>query len=410
MDVNVRKIISTKFPCLYYRLCNIKFALWRIKAHILAGFKRSRLSNGDIYWINPAKIKYLRIDAISRRINFRKKILGGNWDRNVLLIRELDFYESLKKSLVEKIYSSSKSNYLTSKEKINGIINKSNQNLLQDFKEIQETVFSSPIIRENNKPQYRFSNPSKTASGELLVSIDRKGALLLESGLESYALYELLELEKVPVKVLFRHREWDKFRCEVRCIAHKRGGKLYQPIDHLDFMYFPVDHDDFRYKLIAENLPFKSGTLLDIGAYWGYFVGKFEDIGFDCYAIDHSEQECYFMNKIKCALNKNFTVIHQDVLDFFEKCEYDVILALNIFHHFLKTKKTFDKLKYLLNRLKAEVMFFEPHSPEEEHMKDAYKNFSNEDFIEFIVKNSSFKKSDFLGHCPDGRPIYRLSV
>ena len=41
--------------------------------------------------------------------------------------------------------------------------------------------------------------------------------------------------------------------------------------------------------------------------------------------------------------------------------EYDVVLALNIFHHFLKDKRSHDKFVRMLQRLQTKIMIFQSH-------------------------------------------------
>jgi len=41
-------------------------------------------------------------------------------------------------------------------------------------------------------------------------------------------------------------------------------------------------------------------------------------------------------------------------------------------------------------------------------MEGAYVNLSPDDFVEFIIKNSSLEEYKFIGKTPDGRPLYKL--
>ena len=40
-------------------------------------------------------------------------------------------------------------------------------------------------------------------------------------------------------------------------------------------------------------------------------------------------------------------------------------------------------------------------------MKGAYKNYSPEEFVEFVLKNSCLDEAKLIGE-EDGRPIYKL--
>lgn len=89
--------------------------------------------------------------------------------------------------------------------------------------------------------------------------------------------------------------------------------------------------------------------------------------------------------------------------------KYDVIIALSIFHHFIKEEKIFKKFIEFLKTLKGKELFFEPHNPDEPQMREAYMNFDNDEFAEFIIQNSSFATIERIGFSEYGRPIYKIS-
>jgi hypothetical protein len=53
-------------------------------------------------------------------------------------------------------------------------------------------------------------------------------------------------------------------------------------------------------------------------------------------------------------------------------------------------------------------MYFQPHLPDEPQMQGAYKNYSVEDFVEFILQASRLSRAEFIGSAEDGRSIYKL--
>lgn len=147
----------------------------------------------------------------------------------------------------------------------------------------------------------------------------------------------------------------------------------------------------------------------DVGSHWGYFSHRFEQEGFDCYAVESSESYLYFLEKLRRAEQRKFHVIRQSILEPMEKNDFDVVLALNIFHHFIKTEGQYNKLIGLLGRLDMKIMYFEPHHPTEGQMRDSFRNYSPEKFVEFILEHSCLTASRLLGASEDGRPLYMLS-
>ena len=147
---------------------------------------------------------------------------------------------------------------------------------------------------------------------------------------------------------------------------------------------------------------------MDIGANLGYFCHKFEDEGFDCYAFEISERYLYLMKKLKRAENKKFKIIEKSVLDIEGELNFDVVLALNIFHHFLKEEEIYNKFIEFLGRLKAKEMFFQSHRVGEPQMKSAFKNFRPHEFADFILEHSNFQSYKLIGE-DKGRLIYKFT-
>lgn len=205
----------------------------------------------------------------------------------------------------------------------------------------------------------------------------------------------------------------DTLRKELMLFPFKGGGGVYQPIMHPGLQDVPfLRGGESRFKIIQENLSVPRGTLLDIGANLGYFCHKFEDEGFDCYAVEENRMFCYFMEKLKKAENKKFKVISESVFDYQrnKELEFDVILALSVFHNFLLRKDTYFELIKLLKRLKAKELFFETYFFDPlQPPKNYYKNYTPDEFVNFIIQNSSFKKAKFIGKSEEGRPFYKLT-
>ena len=55
-----------------------------------------------------------------------------------------------------------------------------------------------------------------------------------------------------------------------------------------------------------------------------------------------------------------------------------LIVAFNIFHHFLKTEDLYNKLRNFLNSIKFKELFIQVHSINESQMKSAFLNLTPE--------------------------------
>jgi SAM-dependent methyltransferase len=244
----------------------------------------------------------------------------------------------------------------------------------------------------------------------ITIRIGRDGALLADGGRAALVLAQLLGVPEIPVGVSWRHSDWYRFRLQLQELAAASWGMTYQPILHPDLADIPAGHGDSRFKLMRPHLDVTRGTLLDIGANLGYFCHKFEDEGFSCFAVDDDYFLCYFMEKLRRAEGKKFNIINMDVLDFSEKTEFDVVLALNIFHHFVKNQQQCRKLIGFLQRLRASVLFFEPHLPDEPAMRGSYWNPAPDEFVAFVAEHARLPRWVKLGEAEYERPVYRLSA
>jgi 2-polyprenyl-3-methyl-5-hydroxy-6-metoxy-1,4-benzoquinol methylase len=205
-----------------------------------------------------------------------------------------------------------------------------------------------------------------------------------------------------------RHAEWYRFRKEVIDYAKSNGDLLYQPVTHPDLCHIPSLHGDEEFEIIKANLPMQGGDLLDIEAHWGYFCHSFEELGFNCYAVETNSSNLYFLDKLRIAENRKFKIISGSIFEYHEKNDFDVILALNVFHNFAQREDTYYSLIDLLKGLDMKVMFFQAEPTVTPQMKSTLRNFKSEEFIDVILKNSKLNECICIGKTKQGGPIYRL--
>jgi hypothetical protein len=84
-----------------------------------------------------------------------------------------------------------------------------------------------------------------------------------------------------------------------------------------------------------------------------------------------------------------------------------VVLALNIFRHFLKEKSTLHRLQEFLKDLSAERIFLEVHDPAESQMKNAFFNPEPMEFAEWVAERVGLRSIRKIGE-PAGRRLYLL--
>ncbi len=359
----------------------------------------TKISNIDkIYWVNPQKIQfYLKNDS---KINSNSKILKSDWEKSKKLFEDLPVYQALKQKFKEgKNWKDIEYFKEESDDKLKEIELIHNQ--------IKKNVFKSKVDQQNLKDDKILER--SVIFEDITVIIGRNGQLINLHGNHILSMAILLGIPKIPIKIIARHKNWINFK--KRLSYYSRHRSLYQFPIHPDLQEFPFSYGESRFDMIKENLSISQGTLLDIGANFGYFSYKFEDEGFDCYAVEANWLNAYFLKKLRNAENRKFKVITGSIFNYHKNKElnFDVIFALNIFHHFLRRKNTYHVLIKLLNRIKVKEFFFGAHKPKEFWNIKSYRNYSPDQFVNFLIENSHLSKAKFIGKTKNGRSLYKLT-
>ncbi|MDZ7336932.1 MAG: hypothetical protein ONB30_00175 [candidate division KSB1 bacterium] len=340
-------------------------------------------------------------------------MVGGDWDLNTAPFEDLDVYRSLEARYVYGVPWEETSYFGRLTAQLDSGKNPCGVHTSHDIEEHLAGIdrLFNDVRQGGYRTQGDLQGQSRSLCSldEITVRIGRSGDFLFEDGRHRLAIAKILRLPRIPVMVTWRHKEWYQFRLQILHYARRHGGKLYQPVTHPDLSDIPAAHGDERFRLIKSNMPLKGGTLLGIGANWGYFCHRFEEEGFRCYAVEKGSEDFYFLNRLRLAEGRKFAAVHADLFDFWEMSDFDVVLALNVFHHFLKAEDTYQKLIQWLRRINARVYFFEPHLPDEPQMKGAFVNFTPEEFARFVAQHARLSHWECIGYGEERRPIYRLT-
>jgi len=415
-------VVLNKFPRLEKAavsfLHHMRILRYQRQSKELLKNKDNNLDFDKIFWLDPKKIQYLSLKEFDTHID-KGKIIDGDWDLSERPFEELDVHIAFKERFIEGKKWETTVYYQRVLDEFNrgkflwDCKNQSDFDLrLKKLEALFETIKNNGYKSQQEIQPKKNPDPTKL-DDEVTVNIGRHGDLLFNNGAHRLSIAKLLHVPKIPIKITVRHLEWVNLRRQILLYANDQPSKkIYQPIMHIDLQDIPSFHETEidRFEIIRKNLSTKKGRLLDIGAHWGYFCHRFEDIGFDCYAVENSPVDVYFLEKLKRADNKKFTIVPKSIFDFkeLETIEFDVVLALNIFHHFLIYEDSYNKLVHLLHTLQVKEMYFEPHKSGEFQSVQPYKNFSEEEFVHFILNNSKLNEAQYLGIAQDGRKLYKL--
>lgn len=244
---------------------------------------------------------------------------------------------------------------------------------------------------------------------EVVIGFDRDGRTVFVDGRHRLALARVMGLESIPAFVAIRHDQWIRRVAEFTTHIGDHSRISYQPVPHPDLADFPSKKGHERPQMILDALPIRSGRLLDIGSNKGYLCHRFEDAGFECVASERSERELHFLRMFHRAGERRFEIRAGDVLQQDFDGGFDVVLALNIFHHFLKEAPAMRALEAFLGRLDTAFMAFEPHLSDDPQMRAADYNPTPEEFTAFVQEAAGLPYCKPLGDAADGRPLYLLS-
>lgn len=411
-----------------------------IKSMIRSLMRRKEIVLGDLarrmgphmpnpyerYWLNPARIDmHTNRRTISSNweewvFDQRKRISlvqDGDWDQPSHKVEEMRAFRAIADRIhrgvswhVTDYYKSAVSKIEKGRE-LWGCHDRSGFD--EHCSKIDRLIdsISSSGYHENNA-NFGYS--------EVLINISRHGDCLFQDGRHRLAIVRALGIKRIPVQIYVRHAKWQSFREFMHRMARGDGGAskagvLYQSPIHFDLGDISHEHAcDDRWDAVKENLPTGTGRALDIGCNLGFFCHRLEDEGYSCVGVEYLPDIAHAAQMIARAENRRLKIVTGDILDPEILKEvggngFEVVIALNIFHHFIKTHEGFDKLQQLLGRLRAKTMFFESHLPDEQQMVGAFTNPGPMEFVELIKQWGGFDEAKAIYTASDGRTVFCLS-
>ena len=244
---------------------------------------------------------------------------------------------------------------------------------------------------------------------------------LFQDGRHRLAIAQALNIDAVPIQVLVRHSEWQSFRELMWRMALSSGGaskkgSLYQSPMHFDLEDIPSEHGcQDRWEAIKRNLPEGNGSnALDIGCNLGFFCHRLETHGYSCVGVEYLPEIAFAAQKIALAEGKRSMFIAGDILapetlSNVGRTSFSLVIALNIFHHFIKSEERFNRLREFLRRIRANTMIFEPHLQNESQMEGVFYNPSPTEFVKLISEWGHFRTAVPIFTAGDGRTVFKLT-
>lgn len=175
------------------------------------------------------------------------------------------------------------------------------------------------------------------------------------------------------------------FRQQVLAWAEQHKGKLYAPIAHPQLSDIKSVWQPSRFEHVRKALPAGARTALDVGSHWGFFATGLARLGLEVTAVEANRENARFLREIARLSGAEVRVEERSVFEL-GKCDYDVVLALNIFHHFLRQADTYEQLIRFLERLTCRTMIYQAHAVDGRKMQDAYARIPPEEMCDVICR------------------------
>jgi hypothetical protein len=196
----------------------------------------------------------------------------------------------------------------------------------------------------------------------------------------------------------------------IRSQAERKKGAVYACVPHPAFSDVPYRYGPERFDMLIPHLDYRGGTALDIGANWGYTSHRLEDLGYHVTAVELDKQNVTIMTQLRDLCGKKFRIVEGSIFNL-QDCDYDLVIAQNIFHHFLKKEATFAEFDAFIGRLNCRMMIYQAHSSVEKQMDGAYRGMDAEEMARFLSTKLSLPNISCIGiYGRRNRKLFRLAA
>lgn len=341
-------------------------------------------------------------------------VAGGDWDTPGRRVEEFHVYEAIKAVLfnrtarwedtefyrenVERIHAGDHVWNCTSVEQFSHRLN-------YELLDLRDNLRAVGIRRQTEIGGW-------DPIDDIRLGVARDGKLIFLNGQHRLAMAKLMHAEAIPVQIVMRHQDWHELKTDVERYAADHGGAVYQQIPHPDLIDLPAFHKLDRLRAIVEKLHEKlppGARVLDIGSHWGAAASLAAEAGYAVTAVEFNPEFLPFLRKLTAA-DERIEVWEGNIFEFDRFGDYDAVIALNIFHHFLRSEANFESFRALLGRLPKGLLLLQTHNPGTvDHSQDFHAQMNVQEFLQFIIDHSVYEQSELIFIEDDGRPIYLLS-
>ncbi len=398
-------------------------------------FRNGKLSNRfdldpyKVIEIDPEKVKkYMSRDDYFDIWRYAGKILDGDWDllnndfEKHIIYRSLkaylkegkswkdtDYYESLKEKLEREERGRNHQRKTVDKR-----VKERGELYRKLYRSIEKYGYKTQEQLVDEEPLDGFFERGQEVYSEITVNIGRKGDFILNDGRHRFACAKLLDLNKIPVRVLVRHEKWQTFREELKnLLDEKNNGRSFFPIPHTDLDSIQHLHDPSPIlDVIKENIRTENRSILDLtSTVDGYFLYEFERKGYEAIGIVDDKQSKYSLEKLRDANEMKFMVIVEEEIDedFFTQ-RYGAALCFDFFERYLSSEKRYRSFLDFVENLKIDEIFIRLDPSIKVDSDLEWSDLSEENIIDSIIDVSCLEDHERLISDSEIGTIFRLTA
>ncbi|WP_143406902.1 hypothetical protein [Methanonatronarchaeum thermophilum] len=183
--------------------------------------------------VNPKKIEFLKVPHFYRTISeYGTFIRDGNWDKKIsedeigyFRLREKEkigyfenytFYKCVKNWLGGEKWEETSCYEILAKKKDKEHAKKKEFKLKKILGSIEKNGYKSQNqFKQKNTSILKKILRIPPQHNEIALNIDRHGNFIFDDGKHRLCIVKVLKIEKIPARILVRHKKWQEIRKEV---------------------------------------------------------------------------------------------------------------------------------------------------------------------------------------------------
>lgn len=236
-----------------------------------------------------------------------------------------------------------------------------------------------------------------------VVDGNHRLALATARGAQSYPCAILpIDPALTPVQQMVMDSSWTNEQC-----------LLYQPLDLPEVEgWTTVRRCADRMALIAAYLERhgpSTGSYLDVGCSYGWFVSQMAKRGYDAAGIDR-DVSAMAVGRLAYGLDSSALMV-DDLANFLHRSnrQYDIVSCFSVLHHYALGKGQMPAEAFIrkLDAMTGSVLFLDTGENHERWFMDSLKEWDAEFIVRWLRENTTFTSVQVLGTDQDGQGRYQ---